>query len=408
MLKLRGPIFCLLFPLLFTGLATLPIASVSAQSAKSMQKLIHRNIDFASAQYKLLAKNTPPDLMPRNYDPAIKKLTTNKTSWWTSGFFPGSLLYLYEYTKDSSLLEEAKRRLAILEPMKTLKQDHDLGFMMYCSFGNAYRITHNPAYKEVVMTSSETLLKRYRPTIHSIQSWDSSANFKCPVIIDNMMNLEMLCWASDEAREPKYKVVAIDHAETTIKNHYRPDYSSYHVVDYNLATGGVWQKKTAQGYSDSSAWARGQSWGLYGFTVMYRFTREPRYLDQARNIAKFILNNPHLPKDKIPYWDFDAPGEPHVLRDASAASILASALLELGQYTEGNERNEYVDVAKKIIVNLSKKKYKSKAGESEGFLLKHSVGAIPYKSEVDVSLTYADYYFIEAMMRYQWWYLDAQ
>jgi len=363
---------------------------------------------LAASQYKLLARNTPPGVMPRNYDPRQKKFETSNTSWWTSGFFPGSLFYIYEYTRDSSILDEATKRLAILEKEKFHSSDHDLGFMMYCSFGNAYRITGRKEYRDVVMTASETLIKRYRPVIHSIQSWDSGGAFRSPVIIDNMMNLEMLCWASDQIREPKYKVIAIDHTETTMRNHYRADYSSFHVVDYDLTTGRIIAKKTAQGYSDSSAWARGQSWGLYGFNIMYRFTREPKYLQQAKGIAQFLLNHPRLPADKIPYWDYDAPDIPNTYRDVSAAAILASALLELALYVEGSERDQYVSVAKKIITNLSKKKYLSRKGGNGGFLLKHSVGAVPYKSEVDVSLTYADYYFLEAMLRYQSWYLDKK
>lgn len=372
---------------------------------KKMEKLISENFSFAAAQYKLLAKNTPADVMPRNYVASESKLVTSNTTWWTSGFFPGSLWYIYEFTKDTAIKAEAERRLSIIEHVKNYTRDHDLGFMMYCSFGNAYRLTNNPAYKEIILTAAETLTKRYRPSIRSIQSWDSSARFRCPVIIDNMMNLELLCWSGDQTREVKYKVIAIDHTESTLKNHYRPDFSSYHVLDYDLATGKVTAKKTAQGFSDESAWARGQSWGLYGFTLMYRFTKEPRYLQQAKNIANFLLNHPNLPKDKIPYWDYNATDIPSAYRDVSAGSILASALLELGQYAEGKEKDKYVSTAKTILQNLSGVKYRNKAGENGGFILKHSVGNIPGKSEVDVPLTYADYYFLEALMRYKNWYL---
>ena len=378
-----------------------------AQGRKQMEKLIREDLLFAAAQYKVLMANTPDSVMPRNYNPAEKKFVTSKTSWWTSGFFPGSLFYIYEGTGDSVLFAEGVKRLGILEKEQYFARDHDMGFMIFNSFGNAYRLTKKPHYKEVVLNASEALIKRYRPLLRSIQSWDSNSTYRCPVIIDNMMNLEMLCWAADEIREPKYKVIAIDHTETAIKNHYRPDFSSYHVVDYNPETGAILNKKSAQGYAEESAWARGQSWGLYGFLSMYRFTREARYLEQARGIAKFILNHPNLPKDKIPYWDFNAPNIPDALRDASAASILASALLELGQYVDGSERDQYVNTAAIILTNLSGKKYLSKKGENGGFLLKHSVGAIPYKSEVDVSLTYADYYFIEALLRFDRWYLNS-
>ncbi|HEX7846842.1 MAG TPA: glucuronyl hydrolase, partial [Chitinophagaceae bacterium] len=235
-----------------------------------------------------------------------------------------------------------------------------------------------------------------------------SANFRCPVIVDNMMNLELLCWAADEMREPKFKAIAIDHTNATLKNHYRPDFSSYHVVDYDLATGAVARKKTAQGFSDESAWARGQSWGLYGFILMYRFTKDPTYLNHAKNIAGFLLKHPNLPADKVPYWDFDSKDIPNTYRDVSSASILVSALLELGQYATGKERDEYVKTAKTILESLSSDKYRNQQGENGGFILKHSVGAVPYNSEVDVPLTYADYYFLEALHRYKNWYLTRK
>jgi hypothetical protein len=257
----------------------------------------------------------------------------------------------------------------------------------------------------VCAIAAESLIKRYKPTVKAIQSWNALTSAKTPVIIDNMMNLELLNWVSDEWREPKYKAIAIDHANTTMKNHFRSDYSSYHVVDYDPATGKVLEKKTAQGYSNESAWARGQSWGLYGYTMMYRFTTERTYLEQARKIAAFILNHPNLPADGVPYWDFNAPIDKNTLRDASAASIMASALLELAQYTEGDERTRYISMAERILKTLSSKTYLARYRQNGGFLLKHGVGHLPAKSEVDVPLTYGDYYFIEAMIRYKQWYL---
>ena len=221
------------------------------------------------------------------------------------------------------------------------------------------------------------------------------------------MNLELLNWVSDEWREPKYKVIAIDHANTTIKNHFRPDNSSYHVLDYSATTGKVLRKKTAQGYGNESAWARGQSWGLYGYTMMYRFTKEPVYLDQAKKIADFLTRHTNLPVDNVPYWDFNAPVDKNTYRDVSAASIMASALLELGQYVDENDGKAYVTVAEKIIKSLSSKAYRAETGENGGFILKHSVGSLPHKSEIDVPLTYADYYFLEALLRYEKWYLKS-
>ena len=363
-------------------------------------------MELATSQYKLLARLTPKDSMPRSFIAKENRSIASATDWWTSGFFPGSLWYIYEYTKDTAIKAEAERRLAIQEKEKFYTGNHDLGFMIYNSFGNAYRITGNAAYKDIVATAAETLIKRYRPTIRSIQSWNSLKDTIAPVIVDNMMNLELLCWVSDEWREPKYKVIAIDHANTTMKNHFRPDNSSYHVLDYSVATGKVKRKKTVQGYADESAWARGQSWALYGYTMMYRCTNDPAYLEQAKKIAEFLTNHPNLPKDKIPYWDFNAPITKTTYRDVSASSIMASALLELGQFVDEADRNKYVGIATKILQSLSKKAYRAKPGENGGFILKHSVGSLPHKSEVDVPLTYADYYFIEALLRYQKWYLD--
>jgi hypothetical protein len=220
-----------------------------------------------------------------------------------------------------------------------------------------------------------------------------------------MMNLEMMNWVTDQGGDKKFKEISITHSNTTMKNHYRPDYSSWHVVDYDLETGDVIRKATWQGAADCSAWARGQAWGLYGYTMMYRFTKDKKYLDFSRNIAKFILNHPNLPEDKIPFWDFNAPQIPFAVKDASAAAITASALLELAQYTTGKEKERYITDAEKMLQSLSSENYRAKAGENGGFLLKHSTGALVLNSEIDVPLIYADYYFLEALKRYKDWYL---
>jgi len=384
---------------------TATVAAQPASSKKAMKNLVDKDLQFAVQQYKVLMNKLPKDVMPRYYDAKSDKLITTNTGWWCSGFYPGALWYLYEYSNDAALKTEAEKRLNILEKEKNNKGTHDLGFMMFCSFGNAYRLTNNPAYKEVINTSASSLSTRYRATIKAIQSWDSSKNFKCPVIIDNMMNLELLNWVSDNGGDSKYKDIAINHANTTIKNHFRPDYSSYHVVDYDLKTGNPLRKVTWQGAADSSAWSRGQAWGLYGYTTMYRSTKDERYLNQARNIASFILSNPTMPADMIPYWDFDAPGIPSTYRDASAAAIMASGLLELGQYVKKKERKKYINASAKMLQSLSSSHYLAKLGENGGFLLMHSVGNMRGPSEIDVPLTYADYYFVEALLRYKKWVL---
>ncbi|MCH5598293.1 glycoside hydrolase family 88 protein [Niabella ginsengisoli] len=312
---------------------------------------------------------------------------------------------MYEQTGDSIIRKEAERALNVIEPNKTYTGNHDLGFMMYCSFGNAYRITKNLAYKPIIHEAAAALATRYRPSAKIIQSWNTNQYFKCPVIIDNMMNLELLYWVSNDGGDKKFRDIAINHSNSTLKNQFRKDYSSYHVIDYNVNNGDVLRKATWQGASNCSSWSRGQGWGLYGFTMMYRFSRDKRYLKHACGIADFILKHPNLPADKIPFWDFDAPQIPHTKRDASAGALIASALLELAQYTKGSQKDFYIDNAKQMLVSLSGERYKAKVGENGGFLLKHSTGALPLNSEVDVPLIYADYYFLEALKRYKDWYL---
>lgn len=369
-----------------------------------MQDLIKENFALADTQYRYMMSLLSADRMPQSYNEKDHKLIDHKIQWWCSGFYPGILWYIYEQTGDDVIRKEAERALSVIKPNENYTGNHDLGFMMYCSFGNAYRLTHKEEYKDVIFNSAKSLATRYRPSIKAIQSWDANEYFKCPVIIDNMMNLEMLNWVTDQGGDKKYEEIAIHHADTTMKNHFRKDGSSWHVVDYDLKTGEVIRKATWQGAADCSAWSRGQSWGLYGYTMMYRFTKDKKYLDLSKNIANFILNHPNLPKDKIPYWDFDAPKIPFTKRDASAAAIMASALLELGQYTTGDERQKYLEDAVTILKSLSGKNYRADAGTNGGFLLKHSTGAFALNSEIDVPLIYADYYFLEALMRYQNWY----
>ncbi|MCU7552559.1 glycoside hydrolase family 88 protein [Chitinophagaceae bacterium LB-8] len=376
--------------------------------AQRMDKLIARDMKLAVKQYKLLAAKTPADSMPRHYDPRKLEWVNSDTKWWCSGFFPGSLWLIYEYTKDEAIRKEAEQRLAILEKEKHYTGNHDLGFMMYCSFGNAYRITGNPLYKPTIDTSAMSLATRYRPAIQSIQSWDSNDKLKCPVIIDNMMNLELLYWVAQHGGDNKLKEIALTHANSTLARHFRPDGSSYHVLDYDPATSQLIRKLTWQGTADESAWSRGQSWGLYGFTMMYRFTKDVRYLEQAKKIAGFIFNHPNMPADLVPYWDFNAPGIPNAYRDASSAAINASALLELAQYVGKEESNYYLKTAEKIIRSLSSKTYLAKSGANGGYLLMHNVGNLPFHSEIDTTLTYADYYFLEALIRYQQWILDKK
>jgi hypothetical protein len=362
--------------------------------------IIDKNFSDAAAQYKVMMKKLPSDRLPKTYHSKEDRFETSNTGWWTSGFYPGTLLYLYEETKDQVLYDEAIRTLALLEKEKNNTTTHDLGFMMYCSFGNANRIAPKPEYKEILLTSAKSLSTRFNPKVGCIKSWDSKAD-EFLVIVDNMMNLELLFWATKTSGDSSFHNIAVTHANTTMKNHYRPDYSSWHVLNYHPETGAVQQKRTAQGAADESAWARGQAWGLYGYVVMYRETKDKKYLDHANNIASFLLNHPNLPADKIPFWDFNAPDIPNALRDASAGAIIASTLLELAGYVDEQNSREYISVAETMIRTLSSEHYKAGPGTNGGFILMHGVGHKPAGTEVDTPLTYGDYYFVEAMKRYK-------
>jgi uncharacterized protein YyaL (SSP411 family) len=270
-------------------------------------------------------------------------------------------------------------------------------FKIYCSFGNAYRLTKNPQDKEIIIKAAQTLATRFNPKVGSIRSWDhNSDKWDFPVIIDNMLNLELLFEATKLTGDSSFYKMAVTHANTTLKNHFRDDFSTWHVVDYDPETGVVKKKNTHQGLNDASAWARGQAWAIYGYTLCYRETKDPKYLAQAQNIAKFLFTHKNMPADLIPYWDFDAPSIPNETRDASAAAVIASALLELSTYS-GNDNN-YLQKANQIITNLSTK-YVAKLGSNKGFILTQSTGSKPSDSEVNVPLSYADYYYLEAIVR---------
>ena len=307
----------------------------------------------------------------------------------------------YEMTGDEALAKEARKYTNRLEDIQYYTGNHDIGFMMYCSYGQALRLKPEPKDKQVLVNSSESLCTRFSPEVGLIRSWDFG-DWSYPVIIDNMMNLEMLFWASEQTGNSKYRDIAMAHADKTLKNHFRENMTSYHVVSYSVPSGKVESKGTFQGYSDSSAWARGQAWGVYGYTMCYRFTKNSAYLEAAHKIARFIMENRPSENDYIPYWDYDAPDIPNAPRDASAAAVTASALLELCGYTDDkNLSNSYMEYAENILKQLSSPDYLAKENENKGFILKHSVGSFPHDSEVDVPLNYADYYYLEALRRYK-------
>lgn len=386
------------------------IAGCTSSTGKNTDRTENSTLLNVEQQLSLLlATAEEANKNPRTLDEdgeihwATKAPTSNRLGGfdWTLGFFPGSCWYMYEYTQDEKWKNAAIKFQGLHENFKDLTGSHDLGFVFNCSYGNAYRLTKEDKYKQVMIDAGDALIQRFNPAVGCIQSWDvdkgwqATRGWRYPVIIDNMMNLELLFELSKLTGDDKYKKVAISHADKTLQNHFRADNSSYHVVDYDPETGAVRKKNTAQGYAHESAWARGQAWGLYGYVVCYRYTKDPRYLEQAVKIADFIRSFDGAPKDGIPYWDYQAPEIPNEPRDVSAAAITASALIELNEYT----KDAYEPFENKLMSSLASPDYTARAGEVQNFVLKHSVGSIPHNNEIDVPLNYADYYYIEALVR---------
>ena len=393
----------------------------SCNNTKTVEKdFIQDNIDNAAAQNTIqtdIIEKSGRVLNPRTID-KDGNIVYIPIDDWCSGFYPGSIWLTYELTGDKKWLPLAVKYTEALDSVKHLKWHHDVGFMIGCSYLNGYRLADKKEYKDVIVETARSLSTRFRPNAGVIQSWDAdkgwqgTRGWKCPVIIDNMMNLELLYFASKVTGDTRYAKIATTHAETTAKNQLREDYSNYHVVDYDTLTGKVLHQATCQGFSDNSAWARGQAWAIYGYTMAYRETKNPNFLEIAVHTADYWLNHPNLPEDGVPYWDFNAGQEGYVPdwkydpdrfkvvpRDASAAAIAASAFLELATYVPNEDT--YYDAAVKILKSLSSPAYRAVPGTNNNFILMHSVGSIPHGQEIDVPLVYADYYFLEALNRYE-------
>lgn len=411
-MKINFKIILLLFLSFFT----------TAGNAKSPSKkqFLKDNFDFASKQIQPLANLNPEtDGYPRTIDPN-GALHTTKRNDWTEGFFPGSLWYIYEFTHDKKIKQEAVKWTLPLEKLQYITSHHDIGFLMYCSYGNAYRLTGDELYKKILIQSAKSLCTRYDSTTKVLkswnyrESWDKKHKWYYPVIIDNMMNLELLYFATKVTGDKTFSNIATQHALTTMKNHFRPDNSSYHVVNYDPKTGAVEFRGTCQGYADNSTWARGQSWAIYGFTLVYRETKDKRFLEFAEKLADWWLNNTNLPNDMVPYWDFNAnqtnysPADWTKLRtdnktfcprDASAAAVTCSALFELSTFSKNKEK--YYNAAVKTLNSLASPAYRAELNQNKNFLIMHSVGSLPHGSEIDVPLVYADYYYLEALLWYK-------
>ena len=354
-----------------------------------ISNVINNDINFSTRQYSLMLQQIGREgkvRIPKTID-KLGRVVYIPIDDWCSGFFPGSLCYLYQLTNDKSWLLQSKRFTEALDSIQYLTWHHDVGFMIGSSYLNIYRLNPNKAYKKAIIQTAKSLCTRFRKKAGVIQSWNvdrgwqSKRGWTCPVIIDNMMNLELLFEATRLSGDSTYWKVAVSHANKTLENQFRKDGSCYHVVDYDPNNGAVLHRQTAQGYADNSAWARGQAWAVYGYTVCYRYTHDRKYLDQAVKTLNFVMQNPNLPNEP---------------RDASSAACIASALYEMNNYLPDNG---YTSLADRIIRSLSSPEYRAPLGKNGCFLLMHSVGSIPHNNEIDVPLNYADYYFLEALTR---------
>lgn len=381
--------------LLLAGILLVTITACT-RSDKKVEVLKHA-IDVAEYQLKQSAAEfDTTQLFPRSWK--ADKFRAVDAYDWTSGFFPGSLWIGYQLTGDETLKAEAEKYTARLHEIPAYKGTHDLGFMVFCSYGMQQAVENDETSAAAIVEASNSLSSRFCDSIGAIRSWDFGP-WNYPVIIDNMMNLEMLFWASRHTGDRTYYDLAVRHADKTLANHFREDNSSYHVISYNN-DGTVESKGTFQGFADDSAWARGQAWGLYGYTMCYRETGFERYLEHAQKIAELIMNHPNTPEDRIPYWDYNAPNIPNAPRDTSAAAVMASAFFELSTMVEGELSQRYFDYGETLLMALSSDAYLAKKGENGGFILMHAVGHLPANSEIDVPLNYGDYYYLEAIRRY--------
>jgi len=390
---------------LVTGLCALLCFSCGTAPQKET-KFIEENVDFAKAQIGLeidVIESSDKFLNPVTLKPDGSVYYCGYSDW-RSGFFPGSVWYLSELTGDESFLPLGHKYSKGIEEAKNLTWHHDVGFMIYCSFGNGFRITGNPEYKDIIIQAAKSLSTRFRPVAGVLQSWDvtggwqAERGWECPVIIDNMMNLELLFEASKLSGDPSFREIAIAHADRTMAEQFRPDGSCYHVIDYNLEDGSVRNRHTAQGYAHESAWSRGQAWATYGYTICYRETGDKKYIDQALKTFRFMRDHKAMPEDLIPYWDMDAPNIPNEYRDVSSAACMASALYEISTM-DVSDAAGYKEYADRMMESMASPAYRAELGANGHFLLMHSVGSIPHNAEIDKPLNYADYYFLEALKR---------
>ena len=389
---------------LLYGIGIMALSSCAGEKAENLD--VDKALAYCDVQvHRALAeleKNVEADysMQPRNILSGEKFWNCRKVAKeeWTGGFWPGILWYDYEATQNDTIRELAEKYTESLKLFSEIPAyDHDLGFLVFCSYGNGYRLTHNPTYRDVIIATADSLATLYNPKVGTILSWPRNIEMLGGhnTIMDNMINLEMLFWAARNGGDRRLFDVAVSHADKTMENQFRPDYTSYHVAVYDTLTGNCIKKCTHQGYADESMWARGQAWAIYGYTVVFRETGDPKYLEFAEKLVDVYLKN--LPEDYVPYWDFNAPDIPNAPRDASAACVVASALLEMSGFYGNGQGEKYKEAAEKMLCSLSSDKYQSR-DTNVAFLL-HSTGHWSAKSEIDASIIYADYYYIEALLR---------
>jgi len=345
-----------------------------------------------------------------NYNMEPRNILEGDTTWncrqaraeeWCSGFWPGILWMDYAYTKDENVKKQAEGYTEVLSFLANQPAfDHDLGFLVINSFLKGYEQTGNTEYKRIALAAADTLATLFNDKTGTILSWPRHLKDYGGhnTIMDNMINLELLCWAADNGGKKSLKDIAIRHAETTMKNHFREDGSCYHVAIYDTLTGNFLRGMTHQGYADSSMWSRGQSWAIYGYTMMYRYTHDTRFLDFAQKVTDIYLQRLYeTSNDWIPLWDMDDPRGIKAPKDASAACVVASALIELCTYVDSPQKEKYKSAAINMLRDLSGIAYQSR-NKNVAFLM-HSTGHHPAGSEIDASIIYADYYYIEALLR---------
>ncbi len=385
---------------LLVASALAAVISNSANAADPVLEMMPKVFDRAAKQSAVLLQNlgeSPKIPRTLNPDGSLKAVTPED---WTSGFFPGTLWLIHEYNRSPEWKEKAMATTVRLEGLRHFKGHHDTGFMLGCSYGNALRLSPDDSQRAVLRDGAVALASRYRPEVGLIRSWDFKP-YVYPVIIDNMMNLELLTWSAKNGGDPKHLEIALKHADATLANHFRPDGSAYHVLDYNPKTRGINAIHAGQGADVRTAWARGQSWAIYGYAMMARETKKPEYLAKSAAVADFVMNHPNLPTDKVPYWDFGAAAGDKTPRDASTAAVTAAGLVELAELLGPEKGAKYLDFARAQMLSLGSPAYLAEEGKNGGFILLHSTGHLPEGLEIDKPLCYADYYFLEALLRYR-------